>query len=95
MLIGDGPAMLNAAAGLLTTLINVYTSRSGHWSVMSIITTVIAGLTFCVFFVLLVIHKFFKLRCVQQDDKNGLSEPAVSVMETPPKVQHSASEGIA
>lgn len=78
MLIRDRPAMLNAAAGLLTSLINVYTSRGGHWSVMSIITTAITGLTFCVFFVLLVIYRFFKLRRVQQDDKNGLSEPAVA-----------------
>lgn len=72
MLTTKRPAMLNAAAGLLTTLINVYTSRGGHWSVMSIITTVITGLTFCVFFALLIFYKFFKLRGVLQEDKNGI-----------------------
>jgi hypothetical protein len=53
--------MLNTAAGLLTTLINVYQLRGGYWSVMSITTTVITGLTFCIFFVLLAFFKFFKL----------------------------------
>ena len=68
------PAVLNAAAGLLTTLINIYTSRGGQWSVMSIVTTVITGMTFCTFLALLVFFKFFKLRKVIQDDEKRLAQ---------------------
>ncbi|OQE56376.1 hypothetical protein PENNAL_c0417G07520, partial [Penicillium nalgiovense] len=38
------PAAFNAAAGLLTTLVNIYTSRSGHWSVMAIATIIVTAL---------------------------------------------------
>ncbi|KAJ5160981.1 uncharacterized protein N7482_007985 [Penicillium canariense] len=52
------PISLNAAAGLLTTLINVYTSRGGGWSVMAIVTTVVTGFIFVTSSSLLIIYKF-------------------------------------
>ncbi|CAG8055599.1 unnamed protein product [Penicillium nalgiovense] len=39
------PLSLHAAAGLLTTVINVCTSQGGDWSVMAIITTAVTGAT--------------------------------------------------
>ncbi|KAG2026544.1 hypothetical protein GB937_001324 [Aspergillus fischeri] len=39
------PIIMNAAAGLATTLINIYTARDGDWSIMALITTIITGVT--------------------------------------------------
>jgi hypothetical protein len=59
---------MNAAAGLLTTLVNVYSSRNGSWSIMAIVTTVVTGLTLAVFSTLFVVYKWLKLKRVIQDD---------------------------
>ncbi|KAJ5878301.1 hypothetical protein N7455_001766, partial [Penicillium solitum] len=37
------PATLNAAAGLLTTIVNVCASQGGEWSVMALVTTIVTG----------------------------------------------------
>ncbi|KAJ5642528.1 hypothetical protein N7490_006528 [Penicillium lividum] len=63
------PASMNAAAGLLTTLVNVYTSRGGHWSVMAIATTIVTGSALVVFSTLLVIYKWFKMKQVIREDR--------------------------
>ncbi|KAH3183673.1 hypothetical protein KXV92_006899, partial [Aspergillus fumigatus] len=42
------PVAMNAAAGLATTLINIYTARSGNWSFMALVTTVMTGSTLLV-----------------------------------------------
>jgi hypothetical protein len=60
---------LNAAAGLLTTLINVCTSKGRSWSVMAITTVVVTGSTMAVFATLLVIYKFYLLEEVKKQDE--------------------------
>jgi hypothetical protein len=57
---------LNAAAGLLTTLINVYTSKGRNWSVLAIATVVVTGSTMVIFSTLLVIYKFYLLEEVKK-----------------------------
>lgn len=57
---------LNAAAGLLTTLINVCTSKGRSWSVMAITTVVVTGSTMAIFATLLVIYKFYLLEEVKK-----------------------------
>ena len=37
------PALLNSLVGLITTLVNVYTTQGGHWSVTAIITAAITA----------------------------------------------------
>ncbi|OQD78090.1 hypothetical protein PENANT_c090G11601 [Penicillium antarcticum] len=66
------PAAFNAAAGLLTTLVNIYTSRSGHWSVMAIVTIVVTTLLMMAFSLLFAYYKFLKLRRVIADDEEEL-----------------------
>ncbi|CAG8272730.1 unnamed protein product [Penicillium salamii] len=63
------PACLNAAAGLLTTLVNVLASQSGDCSVMALMTFVVTGVTFTLSLALLAVFKFWKLKMVIQDDK--------------------------
>ncbi|KAJ5976457.1 hypothetical protein N7481_010164 [Penicillium waksmanii] len=55
------PVTLNAGAGLLTTLINVFASNRGVWSVMAIVTTVVTGATFIIFLAVLLVYKLYKL----------------------------------
>jgi hypothetical protein len=38
----SSPAFLNASIGLLTTLINVYATQEGHWSVIAVVTAAIS-----------------------------------------------------
>lgn len=44
LLNGYSPTLLNALAGLLTTLINVYTAKDGVWSIMPLLTVIVTGL---------------------------------------------------
>ena len=75
---------MNAAAGLLTTVVNVSTSRGGDWSVMAIMTTGVTGFTLLFFLALLIFYKFFKLKKVIEDDahesegKNSAPSPCLS-----------------
>jgi hypothetical protein len=59
---------LNAAAGLLTTIVNVCASQGGDWSVMALVTTIVTGVTLVICLGLSVFYKFFKLRKVIQND---------------------------
>ncbi|KAJ5775839.1 uncharacterized protein N7511_000850 [Penicillium nucicola] len=81
------PAALNAAAGLLTTLVNIYTSRSGHWSVMAIVTIVVTAVLMIVFSLLFTYYKFVKLRRVIAEDEKGL-EHQNSSREPSPVLHH-------
>ncbi|CAG7945738.1 unnamed protein product [Penicillium nalgiovense] len=63
------PACMNAAAGLLTTLVNVLTLQSGDCSVMAFMTFIVTGVTFLLFLALFAIFKFWKLRKVIKEDK--------------------------
>lgn len=55
---------MNAAAGLLTTLVNVITSQSGELSVMALATLIVTGTIFLISLVLFLIFKFWKLQKV-------------------------------
>ncbi|KAI2866782.1 hypothetical protein CBS63078_11275 [Aspergillus niger] len=62
------PVAMNAAAGLATTLINVYTAQSATWSIMALVTTVMVGSAF--FFVsssLTVLYKYVLLKKVEKE----------------------------
>ncbi|CAG8016987.1 unnamed protein product [Penicillium salamii] len=63
------PLCLNAAAGLLTTVINVCTSQGGDWSVMAIVTTTVTGATLSICSALLAIYKFYKLEEIIKEDE--------------------------
>ncbi|KAI3092908.1 hypothetical protein CBS147333_10173 [Penicillium roqueforti] len=63
------PLSLNAAAGLLTTVINVCTSQDGDWSVMAIVTTTVTGATLSACSALLAIYKFYKLEKIIREDE--------------------------
>ena len=57
---------MNAAAGLATTLINIYTARDGDWSIMALITTIMTGATLVAASSLAIVFKFIKLKEVQE-----------------------------
>jgi hypothetical protein len=59
---------LNAAAGLLTTIVNVCASQGGDWSVMALVTTIVTGVTLALCLGLSIVYKFYKLRKVIQSD---------------------------
>lgn len=64
---GFRPTCLNACAGLLTTLINIYTARDGNWSIMALLTVVATGLSAVISLVLTGFYKFWKLKIVKQE----------------------------
>jgi drug/metabolite transporter (DMT)-like permease len=37
------PALLNALVGLVTTLINVYTTQGGHWFITAVVTAAVTA----------------------------------------------------
>ena len=61
------PTLLNAVAGLLTILINLYTARDGNWSIMALLAIIAAGLSAACSLALVVIYKFGKLEKVKRE----------------------------
>ncbi|KAL3449658.1 hypothetical protein BJX65DRAFT_316913 [Aspergillus insuetus] len=66
-LINRLPTCLNSLAGLLTTLVNIYTAKNGDWSIMAVLTTIITGLTFTVSVALTTLFKFVKLERLRRE----------------------------
>ena len=64
---GFRPTCLNACAGLLTILINIYTARDGDWLIMALLTVVATGLSTVISLVLTGFYKFWKLKLVKQE----------------------------
>ncbi|OGM39399.1 hypothetical protein ABOM_012135 [Aspergillus bombycis] len=60
------PAAMNAAAGLLTTMVNIYTARGGDWSVMALATTIVTGVTLTTSGALVMIYKLIKLATLKE-----------------------------
>ncbi|CAG8308933.1 unnamed protein product, partial [Penicillium salamii] len=76
------PLCLYAAAGLLTTVINVCTSQGGDWSVMAIITTAVTGATLLSCSALLALYKFYKLERVRKEDEDIRRSRASTTLDT-------------
>ncbi|KAF7177422.1 hypothetical protein CNMCM7691_005627 [Aspergillus felis] len=73
------PTLLNTAAGLLTTLINIYTAKDKCWSIMALLTVVVSGVLAASSAGLTIVYKFWKLRIVLEDHEReiraGLCKP--------------------
>ena len=57
---------MNAAAGLLTTMVNIYTARGGDWSVMALTTAIITGVTLATAGVLVMIYRLIKMATLKE-----------------------------
>lgn len=56
-------------AGLLITLINIYTARDGDWSIMALLTVITAGLSTASSLALVIIYRLGKLEKVKKEHK--------------------------
>lgn len=54
-------------AGLLTTLINIYTAKDGDWSVMALLAVIAAGLSTACSLALIIIYRLGKLEKVKKE----------------------------
>ncbi|KAL4935806.1 hypothetical protein BDV06DRAFT_217144 [Aspergillus oleicola] len=61
------PNCLNSLAGLLTTIVNIYTAKNGDWSIMALLTTIMTGLVLAILVALIIVYKFGKLQKVRQE----------------------------
>ena len=61
------PTLLNALAGLLTTIVSIYTGHDGDWSIMALITVIALGLSAACSLSLVMIYKFGKLEKLKQE----------------------------
>ncbi|PIG85281.1 hypothetical protein AARAC_004372 [Aspergillus arachidicola] len=60
------PTSLNAAAGLLTTIINIYTAKNGKWSIMSLLTVIVTGLSATASLALAIFYKFWEMERIKR-----------------------------
>lgn len=67
MLTSTSPATLNSVAGLLTTIVNVYTAQKGVWSVTAKITAITTGCLIAVAGGLFGAYNFWILEKVRDD----------------------------
>ncbi|PGG98659.1 hypothetical protein AJ80_09496 [Polytolypa hystricis UAMH7299] len=61
------PSLLNSFIGLINTIINVYTAKDGHWSVMAIVTATATALLTVAMLASLILYNFFLLRQIRED----------------------------
>ncbi|KAH7363985.1 hypothetical protein BKA65DRAFT_490136 [Rhexocercosporidium sp. MPI-PUGE-AT-0058] len=61
------PGMLNSLAGLITTIVNVYTARDKYWSRTAIITATVMGTCASILMISFFIHNFWNLKHVREE----------------------------
>jgi len=66
------PVTLNSVAGLITTLVNVYTAQKSVWSVTAKITAIVTGSCVGVAGCLFAIYNFWALRSVRKSHESAL-----------------------
>jgi uncharacterized membrane protein YgdD (TMEM256/DUF423 family) len=66
------PLVLNALAGLLATLVSVYTQQASEWSTQAIITVVIEGSIFVVNVVLFFVYNYWLLQRLRNDHEEAV-----------------------
>lgn len=66
------PATLNSVAGLLTTVVNVYSAQKGVWSITAKITAIVAGSSAAVAGALFAAYNFWVLDDVRQTHEREL-----------------------
>lgn len=67
LLIFCRPTLLNALAGLLTTIVSLYTAHHGDWSIMALLTVIASGISVASSLSLVIIYKFGKLEILKQE----------------------------
>lgn len=60
------PGLLNSIAGLISTLINVYTAQKGHFSLTATVTTIVTGVCTAIFTALFFLYNNWVLEKVRQ-----------------------------
>ncbi|KAJ6102303.1 hypothetical protein N7486_004730 [Penicillium sp. IBT 16267x] len=61
------PTLLNALAGLVTTLVSLYTGHHRDWSIMALLTVIVSGLSIASSLGLFIVYKFRKLELLKQE----------------------------
>ncbi|KAL4889247.1 hypothetical protein BDV59DRAFT_210439 [Aspergillus ambiguus] len=79
------PTLLNAGAGLLTSLISIYTAKSGDWSIMALLTVITTGLSCVISLSLTIYFKFWKLKLVQEEHERQVKADLEIVYPIPRK----------
>jgi len=73
----ESPSLVHSMAGLVTTVVNVYTARGGFWSVTAIVTAAVAGscttfmLAFFLFFDLWLLRKVKRAHMLAIEAERG------------------------
>ncbi|CZT07752.1 uncharacterized protein RCO7_11239 [Rhynchosporium graminicola] len=61
------PSLTNSAIGFLTTIINIYTARGGHWSITAIVTAAVTGGCTTFMLVLLLAFDIWGMRRIMKE----------------------------
>ena len=59
--------LLNASAGLLTTLINIYTLKGGNWLIIALLIVIVIVLLVVTSLALAVFYKFWKIKILIEE----------------------------
>jgi hypothetical protein len=66
------PTLLNALAGLLTTLVNIYSAQDGDWSIMALLTVIVTAMVMVVSGTLTAYFYFFKLAETKKEHETDM-----------------------
>jgi hypothetical protein len=73
---------MNSVAGLLTTLVNIYTAQHGVWSITARITAIVIGSCMIIAGVLFACYNFIALRRVRKTHERELGLEETHADET-------------
>jgi hypothetical protein len=66
------PGCLNSFAGLISTLVNVYTQQNNAWSVTAEVTAIVSGSVMVVTALLFVLYNYWVLRRVKKSHSRDI-----------------------
>lgn len=70
----DRPGVLNSLAGLISTLINVYTQQDSRWSVTARVTAIVTGSCMVVTAILFAMYNFWALQRVKKSHARDMAQ---------------------
>jgi len=76
------PGCLNSLAGLISTLINVYTQQNGKWSITAEVTVIATGACMVILAILFLIYNLWVLERVKRSHGREMASSEIPEDET-------------
>jgi spore maturation protein SpmB len=81
----DRPGFLNSLAGVISTVVNVYTQQNGHWSLTAEVTMIVTGSCMVITGALVLLYDLFVLRGIRNSHRREIASTVTHEVGTAAK----------